>query len=66
MTTSLVPMEIVLNIKAGSVMETMIVETVVTREIVMVQVQVCSVLKSDRDSLFYLIYHVISIIDGIL
>ena len=59
-------MEIVLNIKAGSVMETMIVETVVTREIVMVQVQVCSVLKSDRDSLFYLIYHVISIIDGIL
>merc|ERR1719341_262915 len=39
-TTSLVPMEIVLNIKAGSVMETMIVETVVTREIVMVQVQI--------------------------
>ena len=59
-------MEIVLNIKAGSVMETMIVETVVTREIVMVQVQVCTVLKNDRDSIFYLIYHVISIIDGIL
>ena len=49
-------MEIVLNIKAGSVMETMIVETVVTREIVMVQVQVCLDFKSDRGTLYFLLF----------
>ena len=42
----------------GNVMEIMTAETVVTREIVMVQV--CSVLKISRDSLFFLIYLAVS------